>query len=323
MTKKEKREPFFKVHLKNRLKDVPMTVVAAVYIAFCYATVFYCIGIGNYRDIAVCVGFSLIVPLVYVAEYTMRLKVPVGYLAIVELFMTGNLLGQAYNFYTLVPAFDVILHAIWSVVFSILGIAVVKSLIGAPKSNGGALAYLLFGVGFCMLTSVVWEIYEFSGDSLFANLDMQEDTIVDHIHSFMLHPDYDHLHTYQIDGITKTVIYYGDGQTYTIEGGYLDIGIIDTMSDLIACFAASVVFSLIMAVDWFTTKTLYWLLIPESKKEYYKRFERRTGGGNTETELTPAIRTQPAGEGSAAEENAGEKPMEEPAEAEESVKEED
>ena len=287
MTKKEKREPFFRVHLKNRLKDIPMTVVAAIYIAFCFATIFYCISVGNYRDIAVCIGFALVVPLVYIAEYTMRLKIPMGYLLIVELFMTGNLLGQAYNLYTTIPAFDIILHAIWSVVFSIMGIAIVKSLIGAPKSNGGALAYLLFGIGFCMLTSVMWEIYEFTGDSLFANLDMQEDTIVKSIHSFMLHNPYDHLHTFRIDGITQTVIHYANGETYVIEGGYLDIGLHDTMSDLIACFIASAVFCIIMTVDWFTTKKLYWFFIPESKKEYYKRGEKREAEDFVEVQINP------------------------------------
>lgn len=293
MTKKEKREPFFKVHLKNRLKDIPTTTVSAVYIAFCLATIIYCIATGNYRDIAACVSYSLVVPLAYVAEYSMRLKLPVGYLIIVYMFMTGNLLGQAYNLYTIVPVWDVILHAMWSVVFSIMGIAIVKSLIGAPKSNGGALAYLLFGIGFCMLTSVMWEIYEFTGDSLFANLDMQEDTIVKSIHSFMLHPDYDHLHTFQIDGIAYTQLFDANGNLlYTIEGGYLDIGLHDTMSDLIACFVASAAFSVIMAVDWFTTKTLYWIFIPESKKEYFSRGKREEESF-VEVEINPDEQPKP------------------------------
>lgn len=300
MTKKEKREPFFKVHLKNRLKDIPMTAVAAAYLVFCFATIIYCVATGNYRDILACTLYALVVPLVYVAEYSMRLKLPIGYLLIVELFMTGNLLGQAYNLYTIVPAWDIILHAMWSFVFCIMGIAIVKSLIGAPKSNGGAFAYLLFGICFCMLTSVMWEIYEFSGDSLFANLDMQEDTIVKSIHSFMLHPDYDHLHTFQIDGIAYTQLFDANGNLlYTIEGGYLDIGLHDTMSDLIACFVASAVFSIIMTVDWFTGKKLYWFFIPESKKEYYSRGKKEEESF-VEVTINPDEQPQPYVEENAA-----------------------
>ena len=51
-----------------------------------------------------------------------------------------------------------------------------------------------------------------------------------------------------VDNIFKTVIYSNkDGQTEetVITGGYLDIGIIDTMKDLIVNFVGAVVFSII------------------------------------------------------------------------------
>ena len=49
----------------------------------------------------------------------------------------------------------------------------------------------------------------------------------------------------QINNIAETVINTADGKSYTIEGGYLDVGIIDTMKDLWVNFIGAVVFSVI------------------------------------------------------------------------------
>jgi len=47
-----------------------------------------------------------------------------------------------------------------------------------------------------------------------------------------------------IDHIKKTVIFTATGRKYTINGGYLDIGIIDTMKDLLVNCIGAVVFSI-------------------------------------------------------------------------------
>ena len=46
------------------------------------------------------------------------------------------------------------------------------------------------------------------------------------------------------NGITSTIVNYNGGQ-YVIEGGYLDVGIIDTMKDLMVNCIGAVVFSII------------------------------------------------------------------------------
>ena len=48
-----------------------------------------------------------------------------------------------------------------------------------------------------------------------------------------------------VKNITETVILTASGETYTIAGGYLDIGIMDTMKDLLVNFVGAVVFSVI------------------------------------------------------------------------------
>ena len=48
-----------------------------------------------------------------------------------------------------------------------------------------------------------------------------------------------------IDNINKTIIYSNNKKETVIEDGYLDIGIIDTMKDLIVNFIGALVFSIL------------------------------------------------------------------------------
>ena len=94
-------------------------------------------------------------------------------------------------------------------------------------------------VAFCfsMTIGVLWEFFEFSMDYFFGT-DMQKDTVV---HA---------LHTVALDTTrSNKVVTIPDIQEVTINGealglgGYLDIGIIDTMKDLFVNFIGAVVFS--------------------------------------------------------------------------------
>ena len=93
-----------------------------------------------------------------------------------------------------------------------------------------------------MTVGVVWEFFEFGMDQIFG-MDMQKDFIVSAIHSATLNPN--GLNgTVSLNGITSTIVNYNGGQ-YVIEGGYLDVGIIDTMKDLMVNCIGAVVFSII------------------------------------------------------------------------------
>ena len=90
-----------------------------------------------------------------------------------------------------------------------------------------------------MTIGVIWEFFEFGMDTIFG-LDMQKDTIVSNIHSVMLDPTNSNI-PIGIEGITDVIV---NGQSLGL-GGYLDIGLIDTMKDLIVNFVGAVVFSVI------------------------------------------------------------------------------
>ena len=96
-------------------------------------------------------------------------------------------------------------------------------------------------VSFCfsMTVGVIWEFFEFGMDVLFLK-DMQKDTIVYHISSVMLDPTNSNIPVV-IDGISSVAV---NGQELGL-GGYLDIGLYDTMEDLFVNFIGALVFSVI------------------------------------------------------------------------------
>lgn len=103
--------------------------------------------------------------------------------------------------------------------------------------------FYLCMVAFCfsMTIGVLWEFFECAADHLL-NMDMQKDFIVHTINSVALDPSHSQ-QVVHIKDITETQIFTADGQVYTIEGGYLDVGILDTMKDLFVNFIGAVVFS--------------------------------------------------------------------------------
>ena len=93
-----------------------------------------------------------------------------------------------------------------------------------------------------MTIGVLWEFFEFSADKYFG-LDMQKDTIVREINTVELDLTRSNK-VVKVKDIADTIIVHSDGQQEALGlGGYLDIGIIDTMKDLFVNFIGAVVFS--------------------------------------------------------------------------------
>ena len=88
-----------------------------------------------------------------------------------------------------------------------------------------------------MTAGTVWEFFEFGVDT-FLGKDMQKDTIVTTINSTLLSGNDTNAVT-NISGIASTTV---NGKDLGING-YLDIGLIDTMKDLMVNFVGAVVFN--------------------------------------------------------------------------------
>lgn len=296
--KKKSNRPTVAEYLRERFTNIPTTIFMVSYILFCFATLIYILVTGQFEKTGNCLAFLAMGFLFYIAEYALNVRSPYGFTAFLWLFLIFNFMGACYNLYALISFIDDILHAAWGIAFAVIGIIIIKSLMGVPKTKKAVVCYVLFGVGFVMLTSVVWEIYEYFLDHVYHTMDMQPSTLITHFHSFFAHEPYDGYHTGCIDGITKTVIHYidnGQPAEFTIEGGYIDMGINDTMIDLIDCFSSMVIFSIVLGIDWCRKKWLYRFIIPALVGEKYDK----QGNLLTKEDLTAASADEVSAEAAA------------------------
>ena len=161
----------------------------------------------------------------------------------------AEILGEISSFYVRISFWDTMLHTINGFLCAAIGFALVDILNRSTRFRFQLSPLFLAVVAFCfsMTVGVVWEFFEFFMDQVFL-LDMQKDFVVNTVSSAMLSP-IDSAAPDIIRDIVDTVIITADGTQYHLSDfgihGYLDIGIIDTMKDLIVNFIGAFVFSVI------------------------------------------------------------------------------
>ena len=196
----------------------------------------------NYDVTATCL---LVLALFFVPsllEETLKIRIPSLIEGIIYCFIfAAEVLGELGHFYTEFPLWDTMLHTLNGFLFAAVGFSTVELLNRTSKNINLSPLYLTM-VAFCfsMTIGVLWEFFECSAD-LFLGQDMQKDFIVDHFQSVTLDPTHSQ-QVIPVDDITGTVIQTASGETFTIDGGYLDIGILDTMKDLFVNFIGAIVF---------------------------------------------------------------------------------
>ncbi len=101
-------------------------------------------------------------------------------------------------------------------------------------------------VAFCfsMTVGVCWEFFEYAADKVLL-YDMQKDTLISTVSTVELDPEKANK-TIVIKNISKTILYDENGKEIaTINGGYLDIGLNDTMEDLFVNLIGAITFSIL------------------------------------------------------------------------------
>ena len=166
---------------------------------------------------------------------------------IIMLFIfSAEILGEINNFYTAIPYWDTILHTLNGFLAAGVGFSLIDLLNKNMKTIKLSPAFIAL-VSFCfsMTIGILWEFFEYGSDNIF-HLDMQKDQYVETIRSTKIHPDKKN-EAITIDDIKYTIIYYEDENGQLVEkkisNGYLDIGLIDTMEDLMVNFIGAVCFS--------------------------------------------------------------------------------
>ena len=138
------------------------------------------------------------------------------------LYSIGPMLGDCYRLYYVVDWFDKLLHFLGGVIFALLGYFLFEKISDSARMRSMA---VIFALCFSITVAGVWEFYEYGMDTLLG-IDMQHDTVVTEINSYNLGREPGERG--EIVGI-ETVSINGS----ELKTGYLDIGLHDTMKDMI------------------------------------------------------------------------------------------
>ena len=196
----------------------------------------------NYENVFLCILTLLLLIVPSFVQVTFKIELPTTLEIIVLFFIfAAEILGEINEFYLLFPFWDTVLHTLNGFLAAAIGFSLVD-LLNRDKRTVFNLSPLFAAiVAFCfsMTIGVVWEFFEFGMDQI-VGYDMQKDTIIHTIRSVTLDPAGRNV-PYVIDNITNVAV---NGQELGL-GGYLDIGLLDTMQDLIVNFIGAAVFSVI------------------------------------------------------------------------------
>ncbi len=248
MAKKKKgvRAVLYTAHQALRRKQT----VAVVYIALRVLVIAVMVAQffnGDFESVFLCALTLVLFLLPTVFERTLMIDLPNTLEIIIMLFIfAAEILGEISSFYTTFKHWDTILHTLNGFLCAAIGFALVDMLNRTEKFSLSLSPVFMSIVAFCfsMTIGVLWEFFECGMDQLLM-LDMQKDTVVHTISSVMLDPAGGN-NRVLIDNIVDTIVVTGDGRQISLGlGGYLDVGILDTMKDLFVNFIGAVVFSII------------------------------------------------------------------------------
>lgn len=229
--------------LVGQIKKDKLTfaVYVLLRIAVILAMIASCLS-GHYENLFVCT-LSLVLFLVPAFfETNFGIELPSALEIIILLFIfAAEILGELGSYYVKVPVWDTALHTINGFLCAAVGFSLVDIINRNERFKFQLSPLFLAIVAFCfsMTIGVLWEMFEFTADMVFKT-DMQKDFVVHTISSVALDPTNSNKAVI-IDGITDVAV---NGKSLGL-GGYLDIGLIDTMKDLIVNFVGAVVFSII------------------------------------------------------------------------------
>lgn len=206
-------------------------------------TVLYIQNKATVTQILMCVFSALFVSIPDIAQKLCRFRIATPMYVFVLSYALCPMLGHTYGLYYTIKWWDKLLHVTGGVVFALFGAYLPKLFL--KDENCNMWLCVLFGFVFSIAIAGLWEFVEYFCDTFF-HTDMQKDTIVYTLNSYLLNDILGgDLGTIERVGEVGGTLINGDMQVQ----GYLDIGKIDTMRDMLVEAAGALVFCIVYAVD--------------------------------------------------------------------------
>lgn len=185
----------------------------------------------NFENVMLCVLSLVLFMLPAFIKKKFKIELPSTLEIIIILFIfSAEVLGTINNFYGIFPHFDKMLHTLNGFLAASVGFSLVY-LLNTNIETFKLSPFFVSLVAFCfsMTIGVCWEFLEYSFDN-FLNMNTQKDEI---IYEFR-----------EIKDVDYTLIYDKNGNEKKIDG-YVDIGLNDTMNDLIVNFIGALIYCIL------------------------------------------------------------------------------
>lgn len=226
--------------IKSHKKTFAIYIILRVFVV---VTLILQIINKNYENAFLCILTLLLFLVPSFVEMKFKVRLPDTLEIIILLFIfAAEVLGEIQNFYGIFSHWDVILHTINGFLCAAIVFSLVDILNQSKKFHLNLTPIFVAIMAFCfsMTAGVVWEFFEYTVDRVFQG-DMQKDEVVSSFNSVYLNEEGINS-AIKIDNIEETRLITEDKE-YLIEGGYLDIGLNDTMEDLFVNFIGALIFS--------------------------------------------------------------------------------
>lgn len=199
----------------------------------------YNITQGRYENAFTCLLVLFLLLLPFIMEEKIKLEFSSSLEIVILLFIfCAEILGEVNAWYQRIPNFDTLMHTITGFIMGAVGFSLVNMVNNSERAGIKLNHKYLLVASFCfsMTIGVLWEFFEFGVDQIF-HADMQKDTYVSEVNSVM----FDETRKNKVVNVKiDSVIVNGE-----VWPGYLDIGLIDTMKDLIVNAIGAITFSVI------------------------------------------------------------------------------
>lgn len=208
--------------------------------AFALGSLIYTLILGDMTRMLMCIGTFIFVALPFIAKALFKMELGLGLFVFCQFYALGPMLGHVYKLYYYTTWWDDILHASGGVVFAIVGVFFAERL--NKKGETSLMMKAVFALVFSIAIAAVWEFIEYGSDMIFLT-DMQNDTVIHRFSSYLIGGELGQ--TGAFEDIQQVLI---NGQALGVKG-YLDIGLHDTMHDMLIETLGAIIFFIIYIID--------------------------------------------------------------------------
>ena len=196
----------------------------------------------EYESAFICLLVLVLFMLPFFIQQNFGIELPSTLEIIILLFIfAAEILGELGCYFITYPHWDSMLHTTTGFLCAATGFALIDILNRNSRIKFQLSPVYVALAAFCfsMTVGVLWEFFEFGMDRVF-HMDMQKDMIIHSFASVTLDPTNSNI-PILVDNITDVAV---NGESLGL-GGYLDVGLYDTMQDLFVNFVGALTFSVI------------------------------------------------------------------------------